>query len=47
MQHRCFQHEWNKQKTDSEQFQRTVSVTTFLNEEDGDFQIHSNEEKTS
>ena len=28
-------------------FQRKVSETTFLNDEDGDFQIHSNEEKTN
>ena len=32
-------------ETDSEQFQRTVSETTFLNGEDGDSQNHSNVEK--
>ena len=28
-------------------FQRKVNETTFLNDQDGDFQIHLNEEKTS
>ena len=28
-------------------FQRKVSQTSFLNDEDRDFQIHSNEEKTN
>ena len=28
-------------------FQRKVNETTFLNDEDGDFQIHLNEEKTT
>ena len=27
-------------------FQRKVNETTFLNDQDGDFQIHLNEEKT-
>ena len=45
MQRKCFQHERNEQKTDSEQFQRTVRETTFLNGEDGDSHIHSNVEK--
>ena len=47
MQRKCFQHEWNEQKTDSEQLQRTVSERTFLTDEDGDSQIHSNVEKIS
>ena len=35
----------NRKVTDF--FQRKVSETKFLNDEDGDFQIHSNEEKTN
>ena len=46
IQHKCFKHERNEQKTNWF-FQRKVSETTFLNDEDVDFQIHSNEEQTN
>ena len=46
IQHICIQHERNKQKTNWF-FLRKVSETTFLNDENADFQIHSNEEQTN
>ena len=38
IQHKSFQHDT---------FQQNLTETTFLNDEDGDFQIHSNEEQTN
>ena len=46
IQHKCFQHEWNEQKV-TVFFQQNVSKTTFLNDDDGNFQIHSNEKQTN
>ena len=46
IQHKCFQHERNEQKSNWF-FSTKFSKTTFLNYDDGNCQIHSNEKQTN